>query len=102
MMVAGEVFRARYHSSFEEPEPVPPGQVTESTISLRDRNHRFLKGQCIMVQVQSFWFPLIYSNPQSWVDNIYRAVEGDFQPATQRVYRSKAHPSHLTIPVRKQ
>ena len=102
MMVAGEVFRARYRDSYEDPKPVIPGQITEYTINLRDRNHRFLKGHRIMVQIQSSWFPLIDRNPQTWVDNIYRAVEEDFQPATQRVYTSRTYPTHIVLPVREE
>ncbi|MFC2166265.1 CocE/NonD family hydrolase, partial [Acidobacteriota bacterium] len=63
MIVGAEVFRARFRNSFEVPEPVAPNKVTEYTISLRDRNHRFLKGHRIMVQIQSSWFPLIDRNP---------------------------------------
>jgi len=100
LMVAGEVFRARYRNSFSDPEPVVPKKVTEYEISLRDRNHRFLKGHRIMVQVQSSWFPMIDRNPQSWVDNIYRAVEEDFQSATQRIYRSRQYPTHIVLPTR--
>ncbi len=102
MMVTGEVFRARYRNSYENPEPVIPGQITEYTINLRDRNHRFLKGHRIMVQIQSSWFPLIDRNPQTWVDNIYRAVEEDFRPATQRGYTSRKYPTHIVIPVREE
>jgi putative CocE/NonD family hydrolase len=101
LMVAGEVFRARYRNSFSDPDPVVPNEVTEYEISLRDRNHRFLEGHRIMVQIQSSWFPMIDRNPQSWVDNIYLAVEGDFQKATQKVYRSPNHPTHIVLPVRK-
>jgi len=51
-----------------------------------------------MVQIQSSWFPVIDRNPQKFVD-IYRAQEADFQPATQRVYRSGSHPSYLKLNV---
>jgi uncharacterized protein len=49
-----------------------------------------------MVQVQSTWFPLVDRNPQKFVD-INRATEADFQKATQRVYRSGAYRSQLTV-----
>jgi predicted acyl esterase len=52
-----------------------------------------------MVQVQSSWFPLYDRNPQKFVDNIFLAKEGDFQPATQRIYRSARFPSHLSVSV---
>jgi len=99
MIVRAEVFRARFRNSFEKPEPVVPNQVTPYEIDLRSCNHTFLKGHRIMVQIQSSWFPIIDRNPQSWVPNIFEAGEEDFQPATHRVYRSKQHPTHITLPV---
>ncbi len=53
-----------------------------------------------MVQVQSTWFPLIDRNPQTFVENIFLAKDSDYRPATQRVFRSKAYPSHIVLPVR--
>ncbi len=100
-MVAGEVFRGRFRNSFREPEPAIPGEVTPYAISLRDRNHRFQKGHRIMVQVQSTWFPMIDLNPQRYIANIFKATEEDIQKATQRVYRSRRFPSHVTLPVRR-
>ena len=52
-----------------------------------------------MVQVQSTWFPLYDRNPQTFVRNIFEARPADFRSATERVYRSTAHPSHVTLPV---
>jgi len=52
-----------------------------------------------MVQVQSTWFPLIDRNPQTFVENIFRARESLYQPATQRVYRSQHFPSHVEVAV---
>ncbi|MEQ8836909.1 MAG: CocE/NonD family hydrolase, partial [Lacipirellulaceae bacterium] len=98
-MVAGEVFRARYRNSFWEPEPLIEGEITPYEISLRDRHHTFRKGHRIMVQVQSTWFPLIDRNPQSYVDNIYKAEEGDFISTTHSVFRNETFPSHISLPV---
>ncbi len=100
LMIANEVFRGRFHRSFERPEPLVPGQATEFTIDLHAADHRFLKGHKIMVQVQSTWFPLIDRNPQTFVGNIFQAKAADYRPATQRVYRSKAQPSRILLPVR--
>jgi uncharacterized protein len=98
-MVAGEVFRARYRNGFAKPEPLIPGEVTAYGIALRDRNHTFKAGHRIMVQIQSTWFPVIDRNPQRYVPSIYEAVQSDFQPATQSIYRSARFPSHVTLPV---
>jgi len=52
-----------------------------------------------MVQIQSTWFPVIDRNPQHYVPNIYQAVQSDFRPARQSVYRSAHYPSHLALPI---
>jgi len=52
-----------------------------------------------MVQVQSTWFPVIDRNPQRFVPNIFLAKDSDFQPATQRVFRSGQQASHIAVPV---
>jgi putative CocE/NonD family hydrolase len=100
LMVANEVFRGRFRRSFETPEPLVPNAVTDYAIDLHGADHRFLKSHKIMVQVQSTWFPLIDRNPQTFVENIFLAKASDYKPATQRVFRSKAHPTHLVLPVR--
>ena len=100
LMVANEVFRGRFRRSFEKPEPLVPGEVTEFGIDLHTADHRFLKGHRIMVQVQSTWFPLIDRNPQTFVENIFLAEASDYRVATQRVYRSGKHASHIVLPVR--
>lgn len=99
LMIADEVFRARFRHSFEHPQPVIAGKVTPYVINLHTNNHSFLKGHRIMVQIQSTWFPLIDRNPQKYVPNIFLATQADFQPATQRVYRSRSYPSYIALPV---
>jgi len=100
LMIASEVFRGRFRSSFEKPAALIPGEINEFTIDLHAADHRFLKGHKIMVQVQSTWFPLIDRNPQTFVENIFLAKAADYRAATQRVYRSSARPSRLILPVR--
>jgi putative CocE/NonD family hydrolase len=99
LMIADEVLRARFRKSFASPEPVPPGTVVEYTLDLHTNAHAFQKGHRIMVQVQSTWFPLIDRNPQKYVENIFRARDEDFTPATQRVFRSASAPSSVVLPV---
>jgi predicted acyl esterase len=52
-----------------------------------------------MVQVQSTWFPLYDRNPQTFVPNIFEAKESDYRKATEKVYRSKEHPSSVEVSV---
>jgi uncharacterized protein len=97
LMISDEIFRGRYHNSYEKPEALKPGGVTPFTIDLHTQDHVFKKGHRIMVQVQSTWFPLYDRNPQTFVPNIFEAKDSDYQSATQRVYRSKQYPSSVEI-----
>jgi putative CocE/NonD family hydrolase len=97
--IAMEVRRARFNKRFEHPEPLKPNQPVLFPIPLRDRDHVFLKGHRIMLQVQSTWFPLIDRNPQKFTPSIYTATAQDFVKATQRVYCSPKLPSHIELPV---
>ncbi len=89
-MVRSEVMRGRFRNSFEKPEAFVPNQPTPVTFRLQDVLHTFKKGHRLMVQVQSTWFPLIDRNPQTFVPNIFRAEQKDFQKATHRVYDGSA------------
>ncbi|MBV9484222.1 MAG: CocE/NonD family hydrolase [Acidobacteria bacterium] len=102
LMIAGEALRGRFHNSWESPEPLVPGRVTEFKIPLRSHDHVFLKGHRIMVQVQSTWFPVIDRNPQKFVANIYEAKASDYIPAIQRIYSTTAASSHIVLPVLKK
>jgi hypothetical protein len=98
-MIASDVFRARYRKSLEKPGPVAADSVLDYQINFPANDHVFRKGHRIMVQVQSTWFPVIDRNPQRFVPNIFLAKDSDFQSATQRVFRSREHASHILLPV---
>ncbi len=98
MHLAGEIMRGKFRNSMENPEPMVPGEITRIDIDLKDRFHTFLAGHRIMVHVQSSWFPAYDRNPQTFVD-IYHARPEDYRVATQTVYRSAEHPSHLALGV---
>ena len=99
LMIAGDVFRGRYHKSFEKPEPVPADKIVKYQIGFPANDHTFKKGHRIMVQIQSTWFPIIDRNPQRFVDNIFKAKDSDFQKATQRIFRSGENASYIALPV---
>jgi putative CocE/NonD family hydrolase len=99
LMVVGDVFRGRFLRSFERPAPLVPNRVTNYRVNLHSVDYTFRPGHRIMVQVQSTWFPLIDRNPQTFVPSIFEAKDGDYRPATQRIYRSAAQPSHLQVSV---
>ncbi|HOW86197.1 MAG TPA: CocE/NonD family hydrolase [Candidatus Aminicenantes bacterium] len=93
-LVRGDIFRGKFRTSFEKPEPFVPGRVAKVAFELPDVQHAFLKGHRIMVQVQSSWFPLFDRNPQKYCD-IRTAGEKDFRKALHRLYRTKEHPSSV-------
>ena len=97
--IAMEVRRGRYLNSYEHPQALTPNVPSRWPIPLGARDHVFLKGHRIMVQIQSTWFPLIDRNPQTFTPSIYTAKAGDYRAATQRVYSSPKMPSHIMLPV---
>jgi putative CocE/NonD family hydrolase len=101
MLLAGDILRAKFRTSFEKPTPMVPNAVTKLEIPLGDKYHTFLKGHRIMVQVQSSWFPMFDRNPQTFVD-IYHAKPSDYRKATQRIMRAKGAESWIGFSVLKQ
>ncbi|GMN05892.1 CocE/NonD family hydrolase [Croceitalea sp. MTPC5] len=86
LMVRSEVLRGRFRNSFSKPEPFTPNKKTDVNIKLQDVFHTFKKGHKLQIQVQSTWFPLIDLNPQTYVENIFKADEEDFKTQTHTVF----------------
>ena len=99
LMIADEIFRGRYRRSFEKPEAIPANAIEEYKWSLHGADHVFLKGHRIMVEVQSSWFPLYDRNPQTFVKDIMTAPPQAYKQATQSIYWSAQHASHLELPI---
>jgi putative CocE/NonD family hydrolase len=97
--IAMDIFRGRYRESFEHPQAITPGNPLTYTFALPTANHVFKPGHCIMVQVQSTWFPLYDRNPQTFVPNIFFAKAVDYVKATQRVYHAAGASSSIDLPV---
>ena len=97
--IAMEIRRGRYLNSYEKPSALKSNVPIDWKIPLRDRDHVFLKGHRLMVQVQSTWFPIIDRNPQKFLPSIYQAKADDFVKATQRIYCSPSQASRVTLPV---
>jgi len=90
LMVRSEVMRGRFRNSFSTPEPFVPNRKTDVNLTLQDVFHTFKKGHKLQIQVQSTWFPLIDLNPQTYVDNIYKADAKDFKTQTHTVFTDSA------------
>ena len=99
LMVANDVLRGRFRTSFEHPSAITPNHVDEYVVDLHTQDYKFRKGHRIMVQVQSSWFPLIDRNPQTFVPNIFEAKDSDFKAQTHRIFRSAAAPSYVQVSV---
>jgi putative CocE/NonD family hydrolase len=95
-LLRGEPFRAKFRNSWEKPEPLIPGKQAALNFDMPDLLHTFRRGHCIMVQVQSSWFPLTDRNPQTFTD-IPHAKPGDFQKATETVFRQKDAASGVQV-----
>ena len=97
--IAMDIFRGRYRESLAVAKPITAGAPLTYKFALPTANHVFLPGHRLMVQVQSSWFPLYDRNPQTFVPNIFFAMPGDFQKATDRVYHAPAQASFIELPV---
>ena len=97
--IATDIFRGRYRTSFEHPEPIKANEPLAYTFALPMVNHTFQPGHRIMVQVQSTLFPLYDRNPQRYVANMLEAKPDDYQKATQRIWHEPGHASFITLPV---
>ena len=97
--IATDIFRGRYRTSFEHPEPIKSNEPLPYVFGLPMVNHTFLPGHRIMVQVQSTLFPLYDRNPQQYVPNIFEAKLEDYTKATQRIWHTPGHASFISLPV---
>ncbi len=102
MLLRGEPMPARFHDSFEKPEPLKPNEPTKLGFVMPGIAHTFKKGHRIMVQIQSTWFPLVARNPQKYMTNYKQATAADFQKATQRVYFGGDNASAIILPIVKK
>ena len=98
-MIANDVFRGRFRTGFDQPQPIAAGKVLPYRIDLHSASHVFRRGHRIAVQVQSSWFPLIDRNPQTFVPNILKAGPGDFKAQTHAVHHTPSFPSAITLQV---
>ena len=99
LAVGMDIFRGRYREDLAKAHPIPANEVEPYRFALPTANHVFLPGHRIMVQIQSSWFPLYDRNPQTFVDNIFTAKPQDYRAATQRIYRTGAQASFISLPV---
>lgn len=98
LMLRGDVMRAKFRNSWQNPRPLKPGAVEKVSFQLNDVLHTFKKGHRIMIQVQSSWFPLVDRNTHKF-QNLYYAEPGDYQKATIAIQRKPGAASRVTFGV---
>ncbi|HEY2463851.1 MAG TPA: CocE/NonD family hydrolase [Steroidobacteraceae bacterium] len=99
LMIANDVYRGRFRTSFEHPAALAANQVLEYSVDLHSASHVFKKGHRIAVQVQSTWFPLIDRNPQTFEPSIFSAHAADYKAQTHTVYHSLQYPSAILVDI---
>jgi len=99
-LVRSEVIRGRYRYDYSKPQPFVKNKVEKISLELQDVLHTFKPGHKLLVQIHSTWFPLMDTNPQNYIQNIYKdAIEKDFVSAVHSVYTNRKYSSKLTFHV---
>lgn len=93
------IIRARYRSSFSQPELINPGEVYEYEIDLWSTSHVFLAGHRIRVEISSSNFPHFDRNPNT--GNTF-GMDAEMETAEQKIYHDSKYPSHIVLPVIKK
>ena len=99
LMTNAEIFRGRYLSGYDNPQPLRANSIHEYRYSLHDVDHVFKAGHTVIVEIQSTWFPLYDRDPQTFVPNIMTAKPEDYKPATITIYSDPDHQSNLLMPL---
>ena len=97
ILMLDNIRRLKFRNGYEQPEPLPAGEIGELTIDLWSISLIFNKGHRIGVQVSSSNHPRFEINPNSgddWPTDTNKRV------ANNKVYADAAHPSALILPVR--
>ena len=96
MNLSDTIFRARFHSSWEEPELLESGKIYVLNMVSYPTSNLFKAGHRIRVDVSSSNYPRFDINPNSG-EPIGRGRM--MVVAHQKVYHNSKHPSHITLPV---
>jgi putative CocE/NonD family hydrolase len=92
MLVTDGILAARCRDSFERPELMEPGWMYELTVDLWSTSLVFNKGHRIRVAVSSSNAPRFEPNPNT-------GGKGKPRVATNTLYLSNSHPSHILLPI---
>lgn len=93
--LAHGILRTRFRNSFEDPQPMEPGQVHALTIRTFPTSNLFLAGHRIRIEVSSSNFPHFDVNPNS----DWRIPGAPPRIARNSVFVDRDHPSHIVLPI---
>ena len=96
MNLSDTIFRARFHSSWEEPELLEPSRIYGLDMVSYPMSNRFEAGYRIQVDISSSNYPRFDINPNSGEP---LGLGWKFVKALQNVYHDAIHPSHVTLPI---
>ncbi len=98
MILTEGILRARYRTSFTEPELLEPDAIYELHLDLWATANVFLPGHRIRLEVSSSNFPRFNRNSNTGGDVASEAAD-QYRPAINRIFHDAAHPSHVILPI---
>jgi len=93
--IAEGIARAKYRTSYSDPEPVLPGRVYPLTVELFPTSTFFEAGHRIRIEVAGSDFPNFARN----LNTMNSDTGTETRIARTRIEHSAAHPSHIVIPI---
>ncbi|MFN0102874.1 MAG: CocE/NonD family hydrolase [Bryobacteraceae bacterium] len=94
--MAEGILRARFRDGADKPQLLEPGKTYEFTIDMVGTAVEFQRGHRIRIDVTSSHFPQFDRNPNTGEPF---GTGTKVRIASQTVHHSKAHPSHVVLPV---
>ncbi len=96
MNLSDGILRCRYRKSWEQPEPLPAGEIVEITIEAFATANLFARGHRIRVDISSSNFPKYDVNPNTGEPEGSGRVR---RIAHNHVYCGSLHPSAISLPI---
>ncbi|MFP3952333.1 MAG: CocE/NonD family hydrolase [Candidatus Bathyarchaeia archaeon] len=96
MNLSDTIFRARFHSSWEEPEPLSPDRVYRLEMVSYPTSNIFQVGHKIRVDISSSNYPRFDVNPNSGEP---LGLGRMLVLAHQKIYHDAGHTSHIKLPI---
>ncbi len=95
--VCDGILRLRFRDGIDQPPRLAtPGEIMALDIEVDVTSYCFLQGHAIRLELSSSNFPRFSRNPNTGTPV---ASETELQSATQTIFHSALHPSHLLLPI---